>query len=110
VRDLDKAIAFYTDVLGMRLASRTKVAETKGEFAIVRSTESDHYLEINWYDGQVYNSGDELDHIAFEVDDLTAALSELAKKRGFPGIVRSGIYELALDLHHRPERNLDRTL
>jgi catechol 2,3-dioxygenase-like lactoylglutathione lyase family enzyme len=80
VRDLEKAINFCTNVLGMRLTSRVKVPETKGEFATVRPADSDHHIEINWYEGQDYRSGDELDHIAFEIADLTAAPSELAKK------------------------------
>lgn len=62
----------------MRLTSRIKVPETKGEFAAVRSQDSDHYIEINWYEGQEIHSGDELDHIAFEVDDLDATVNALA--------------------------------
>jgi len=78
VQDLDRSIDFYTHVLGMRLTSRIKVPETRGEFAIVRSGGSDHYLEINWYENQQYRPGDELDHIAFEVMDLDATIHELS--------------------------------
>jgi lactoylglutathione lyase len=80
VRDLDRSINFYTHVLGMSLTSRIKVPETRGEFAIVRSGDSEHYLEINWYENQQYQPGDELDHIAFEVTDLDVALRELSAK------------------------------
>ena len=62
------------------MVSRTKVQETKGEFAVVKCDNSDHYLELNHYENQEYHPGDELDHIAFEVDDLSATLSELTKK------------------------------
>jgi len=85
VTDLDRALRFYLDVLGMRLSARIKVPETKGEFAVVRSEGSDHWLEINWYADQEYRSGDELDHIAFQVADLDEALSEL-KTRGIEPI------------------------
>lgn len=80
VRNLDLSLEFYTKILGMRMVSRIKVPETKGEFAIVRCDGCDHYLELNWYENQEYRSGDELDHIAFEVEDLSHALAELAEK------------------------------
>lgn len=80
VRDLNRSIEFYTHVLGMRLTSHIRVPETRGEYATVRSGDSEHYLEINWYEDQEYHSGDELDHIAFEVPDLDATLRELSAK------------------------------
>nr|MDO8133031.1 VOC family protein [Candidatus Njordarchaeum guaymaensis] len=80
VTDLDRALDFYLSVLGMRLITRIKVPETKGEMAIVKSDGVDHWLEINWYADQEYHLGDELDHIAFEVADLDEAMSELKLK------------------------------
>lgn len=80
VTDLDRALDFYLNVLGMRLDTRIKVPETNGELAIVKSEGSNHWLEINWYADQEYRSGDELDHIAFEVPNLDEALSELKLK------------------------------
>ena len=62
------------------MASRVNVQETKGEFAVVKCENCDHYLELNWYEHQEYRSGDELDHIAFEVDDLNLTLTRLAEK------------------------------
>lgn len=80
VTDLNRALDFYLNVLGMSLSTRIKVPETNGELAIVKSDGSDHWLEINRYAGQEYRSGDELDHIAFEVPNLDKALSELRLK------------------------------
>lgn len=80
VRDLDRALGFYENVLGLRVTTRIKVPETKGELAIITSEGVDHWLEINWYADQEYQSGDELDHIAFQVEDLDAALSYLKSK------------------------------
>ncbi len=77
VRNLGRAIEFYTQVMGMKLTNRVKVPETKGEFATLKSGDSEHWLEINSYEGHAHRSGDELDHIAFEVDSLDAALAEL---------------------------------
>ena len=80
VRDLDLSLEFYTKILGMRMVSRIKVKETRGEFAVVKCEGCDHYLELNWYQNQEYRLGDELDHIAFEVVDLNLALAKLAEK------------------------------
>jgi len=80
VRDLDRALKFYMDVLGMGMSARIKVPETKGEFAVMRLEGSDYALEINWYADQEYQAGDELDHMAFQVADLDEALSELRSK------------------------------
>jgi lactoylglutathione lyase len=88
VRDLDRSLQFYTDVLGMELLDRVRAPETKGEFAAVRSEGMEHPLEINWYseDSPVagpYGPGEELDHLAFRVEDIDAAVRYL-EERGYP--------------------------
>lgn len=82
VRDLDRSIDFYTKVLGMKLLHRIEAPETKGVLAVLGTKESPHVLELNWYadDSLVagpYREGEELDHLAFRVDDLDAALKYL---------------------------------
>ncbi len=83
VRDMDRSIRFYTDVFGMQLARRHRVPETAGEWAELRSPGSDQVLELNWYPENSaffkgpYRNGDELDHIAFECDDVDRAFHEL---------------------------------
>lgn len=83
VRDIDRSIAFYRDLMGMRLLRRSLVPETGGEWAELASPGSPHILELNWYpEGSQffagpYRSGDELDHIAFEVEDVERAYREL---------------------------------
>ena len=83
VRDMDRSIRFYTASLGMRLGRRQRVPETGGEWAELRSPDSQQMLELNWYpEGSTffkgpYRNGDELDHIAFECDDVQAAYDEL---------------------------------
>jgi lactoylglutathione lyase len=91
VRDLDRSLAFYTNVLGMRLLDRTEAPETKGVFATLKSEASPHTLEVNWYaeDSPVagpYREGEELDHLAFAVEDLDAALAHL-EARGHPKVL-----------------------
>jgi lactoylglutathione lyase len=85
VRDLDRSIKFYTEVLGMKLLDRRVAPETKGEFAYVQSEGSEHPIELNWYaeDSPVagpYREGEELDHIAFGVEDLDAAIGYLEER------------------------------
>jgi len=87
VRDLDRAIDFFTRVLGMKLEGRLKVRWTKGEFANLFTGDGKHWLELNWYadDSPVagpFREGDELDHLGFEVEDLGAALEQL-KAEGY---------------------------
>lgn len=80
VRDLDRSIAFYTTVLGMRLTWRMKIRETGGEIAVLKSPRGTQRLELNWYppEGRYrqYRQGDELDHLAFAVPDVDTFLRD----------------------------------
>ena len=94
VRDMDRAIDFFTRVLGMKLEGRVKVRWTKGEFANLMTGDGKHWLELNWYaeDSPVagpYREGDELDHLGFEVKDLAEALACL-KEEGY--VAKHGPY------------------
>jgi lactoylglutathione lyase len=82
VKSLDESLDFYLNTLGMELVTRIKNPHTNGEFTHVKSKESEHHIEINWYADKEYQLGDELDHIAFQVADLDEALSYL-KSKGF---------------------------
>lgn len=83
VQDMDRSIRFYTSALGMRLGRRQAVPETGGEWADLRSVGSEQVLELNWYPERSaffkgpYRNGDELDHLAFECEDVDAAYREL---------------------------------
>ncbi len=92
VRDMERSISFYRDVLGMELRHRSKVPETSGEIADMKSSGSEQILELNWYpDGSShfqgpYRNGDELDHLAFGCDDVKEAYRELLAKGVKPGL------------------------
>jgi len=84
VRDLKRSIAFYTKALGMRVASKGKMGHG-GRFVNLRSPGSMQRLELNWYpEGSrfhtEYGNGEELDHLAFNVDDVEKAYADLVKK------------------------------
>lgn len=64
----------------MNVRSPKEIMQTNGEMAVLESNGSDHRLEITHYAGQAYAVRDQLDHIAFEVENLTEALTELKTK------------------------------
>lgn len=82
--DLDRAIAFYTDVLGMKLLRRQDYPEGRFTLAFLgygeEATHSVIELTYNWGVGQ-YELGTAYGHIAIEVDDVHAACAA-AKTKG----------------------------
>ena len=91
VKDLDASIAFYTNVLGMKVLGRDRFEATKGTVADLVSEEGGFVLELNHYEkGSPYATnyavGEGLDHLCFKVEDLDKALAE-AKKAGHPVVL-----------------------
>jgi len=82
VRDMDRAIRFYTEGLGMELTGRRKIPRTGGENVDLKSPGSDRVLELNWYPRQgmlkEFRKGDELDHMAFTVDSMRESIKHLS--------------------------------
>ncbi len=77
VRDMDRSIEFFTKGLGMELLDRHPIPATGGEVAALRSKDTPQLLELNWYPDSKYRLGSELDHLAFEVDDVDAEIKRL---------------------------------
>ncbi len=77
VKDMDQSAKFYRDALGMELLGRHSIPETGGEVAALKSKDSGQLLELNWYPDSPYREGNELDHLAFEVDDVRAEVERL---------------------------------
>lgn len=93
-RDLDRSLEFYVGALGMKLVHRSKTPI--GEFAVVRSNDSQHQLEINYYPdnspaGGPYIKGSEADHLAFKVEDVDRAVEYLGEK-GYPPVLGPETY------------------
>jgi lactoylglutathione lyase len=81
VRDLKRSIEFYTKLLGMKVAGRGKVEQTRGETVGLVSEKDGFLLELNYYEkdspyNTEYATGEGLDHLAFKVEDLDKALKE----------------------------------
>ena len=114
VKDLDKSIQFYTKILGMKLTGRSKIEASGGETAGLVSEDGGHLLELNYYPKgnrfqTTYATGEGLDHLAFQVDDLKKALAEAAKSR-IPRRPGHEDQDEPVDLHQGPERYLHRAL
>ena len=83
VADLDKTVAFYTDVLGLREVRRHK-SPRGSELVFLQTPGSEELLEICCYpaSGPVV-VGPDLTHLAFEVSDLES-FAKHAAARGYP--------------------------
>ncbi|MCL7751704.1 lactoylglutathione lyase [Guyparkeria hydrothermalis] len=85
VSDLEKSLAFYTDVLGMKLLRQQDYPAGEFTLAFVGYGEESETavleLTYNWGDHQ-YDLGDGYGHIAIEVDDVYAAAEKIREKGG----------------------------
>ena len=84
VGDLDRSIAFYTEVLGMKLLRRKDYPEGKFTLAFVgyQDESAGAVLELTYNWGvDKYDMGTAFGHVAVEVDDACKAC-ELVKQRG----------------------------
>ena len=85
VGDLDRALGFYTKVLGMRVLRRKDYPD--GRFTNVfvgyddESTAAVLELTYNW-DTNAYDIGSGYGHIAIEVDDAYKACEEIKQRGG----------------------------
>ena len=81
VKDLEKSIHFYRDILGLKLSRRVEIPENNAEIAFVLGEGSDVGIELtHWRDKKEYAEGDYLDHIALGVEDVEGTVEELRKK------------------------------
>ncbi|GDX72228.1 lactoylglutathione lyase [Cyanobium sp.] len=102
VGDLERSIAFYTEVLGMRLLRRKDYPGGRFTLAFVGyGDESDTaVLELthNW-DTSSYDLGSGYGHIAIGVDDIVAVCDQMRAKGGRvvrePGPMKNGTTVIA---------------
>lgn len=85
VRDLDASLAFYVDVLGMRLLRQKDYPRGRFTLAFVGFQDESEgaALELthNW-DTDEYDFGDAYGHIAIEVESVVAACDRIREKGG----------------------------
>ncbi|MBB4266838.1 VOC family protein [Roseospira visakhapatnamensis] len=83
VTDLDAALAFYVDALGLRETRRTE--SPQGRFTLIylgadENPEAEIELTHNW-DPEELSGGRAFGHLAFRVDDIYAACQRFVDKR-----------------------------
>lgn len=100
VRSMEESLRFYTDVLGLEPAGRRRIEENHAEIAFVRDPATGARVELtHWDDKDSFPAGEQLDHIAFETDDLDGVLRR-AKEKGAtvakePYRLKGGAHRLA---------------
>ncbi len=119
VSNLERGVRFYTKELGMKLLFKSKIKETGGRVAWLKTKGTNQILELNWYPKSYKHGGTTgLDHLAFEVDDTDISFERLARR--FEGPIKpfdEGTWRLAyikdpdgnwIELGHRLRRRKKR--
>ena len=81
VKHMDESLAFYTEVLGLEFERRRPIPENHAEIAFVHDPVSGARVELTHWDGKdAFEPGEQLDHLAFEVEDLDRYLLKVRTK------------------------------
>lgn len=97
VKDLEKSLSFYVDVMGMKLLRKSENNEYEYTLAFVgyadESEQAVIELTYNWGDNQ-YDMGNAYGHVAFAVDNIYDFCEKLETKGADvyrkPGPVKGG--------------------
>ena len=102
VGNLDRSVAFYTEVLGMKELRRKDYPEGRFTNAFVgyQPESEGAVLELTWnWDQTRYDLGDGYGHVALAVDDVYAACERIRERGGRisrePGPMKHGSTILA---------------
>jgi lactoylglutathione lyase len=81
VKDLERSVRFYTEVLGLR-EQRRKVLEKADATLVFLVDEAGHHaIELTFnHDGRDYELGNQFGHLALGIPDLEATRGDLAGK------------------------------
>lgn len=84
--NMEKSIEFYTKFLGLKIVKRMEIPQTNAQLAFLRDPEAKGAaLELTFYKAQKKfvqaDYEDRLfDHLAFEVKDMKATITEMKKE------------------------------
>ncbi|MGJ3256954.1 MAG: lactoylglutathione lyase [Alcanivorax sp.] len=102
VGNLERSVAFYTEVLGMKELRRKEYPEGRFTNAFVgyQPESEGAVLELTWnWDQTRYDLGDGYGHVALAVDDVYAACERIRERGGRitrePGPMKHGSTVLA---------------
>ena len=79
VKDLNKSLKFYEEALGLKEVRRKEAADGSFILVYLGDGESRNQLEPTWlrdWEKDSYNLGDNEFHLAFETEDMDAALKK----------------------------------
>jgi lactoylglutathione lyase len=78
VRDLERSVRFYTEVLGLREERRKVLEKADATLVFLTDDAGHHAIELTFnHDGRDYDLGNQFGHFALGVPDLEAAREEL---------------------------------
>lgn len=82
VKNMDESLNFYCNILGLKLSSRREIPENRAEIAFVQGEpQSNLALELTFWSAKSdWVDGDQLDHIAMEVGDVSETVEALRKR------------------------------
>src|SRR3990170_2230207 len=88
VRKFKRSLDFYTKAFGMKVVNEGTMGHG-GMYVQLVGAGSRQRLELNWYPPgsrfhRQYRSGEEMDHLAFVVEDVKRAYRELLKMGAKP--------------------------
>ena len=81
VQNLDNALDFFINKLGMKEVRRKEVPEGEYTLVFVAADENDHPLELtyNWGETEPYGVGDNFGHVAYGVDNIYDFCEKLSR-------------------------------
>ncbi|MGH7543943.1 MAG: VOC family protein [Gemmatimonadota bacterium] len=78
VKDLDRSVRFYTQILGLEEIRRTVLQKADATLVFIADATRHHPIELTYnHDGRDYELGNQFGHLAFGVVDLDAVRDEL---------------------------------
>ncbi len=80
VSNLDRSIEFYTQHLGLRMTSRREIKQNNAEIAFLTDDREGAIELTHWRDKKNLVEGDNFDHIAFSVNDVSTVVEQLKKQ------------------------------
>lgn len=79
VKDLERSVRFYTEVLGLREQRRKVLEKADATLVFLTDAAGHHAIELTYnHDGRDYDLGNQFGHFAVGIPDLEAAREELA--------------------------------